>query len=182
MSKPESQQTLGQASAPQTPGAALQTGDFVGREDFRQRVREVLTHAGEAGWRELVLSDASFVDWPLGERAVVDALTHWVLQWGGQRLTLLACRYDEMQRQHPLFVRWRRQWSHKIEARIVRHADPTDLPSAILAPTWALQRLEPQRFAGICGPEPERGQLLRQQIDEWLQRSSPGFAATTLGL
>lgn len=160
----------------------LPSGSFAGREQFAHRVRLALTHAAAAGWRELVLSDASFADWPLGERAVVEALTQWALQGRTQRLTLLACHYDSVVRQHPLFVRWRVQWSHKVEARLLKGTDPDELPSALWTPAWALQRLEPRRFGGICGPELERRQLLRQHLDEWFQRSTPGFAATTLGL
>lgn len=168
-------------SAPE-PNLHLPTGAFAGREQFRALIRQALASAQAAGWRELVFSDADFVDWPLGERAVIQSLDDWVLRGQGQRLTLLARSYDEMERCHALFVRWRRQWSHKIEARMVRQADADDVPSALCTPTWALQRLDPVRHAGTCGPEPERRQLLGQQLDEWLQRSSAGFAATTLGL
>lgn len=161
---------------------ALPDGPFAGREAFRQRVRDALARASSAGWRELVLCDARFDDWPLGERAVVDALTHWVLHGAGQRLTLLAVSYDTMARQHPLFVHWRQQWSHKIEARQLGVQDEDDLPSALWTPDWALERLDRLRSSGLCGTEPERRQLLRQNLDEWHRRSSPGFPATTLGL
>jgi hypothetical protein len=158
----------------------LPDGRFQGREDFRQLVRDALAAAAREGWRELILSDASFEDWPLGERAVIDSLQAW--SETGRRLVLLARRYDTVQRQHARFVQWRSRWSHIIEARACPAADPLDLPSAIWTPQWVLERREPERSIGYCGSEPERRVALREVLQEWLQKSTPSFPATTLGL
>ena len=58
-------------------GAALPLGRFEGRNDFQQIVRDALACAAREGWREIILSDASFDDWPLGERAVAESLQTW---------------------------------------------------------------------------------------------------------
>jgi hypothetical protein len=158
----------------------LPDGRFQGREDFRQLVRDALAAAAREGWRELILSDASFEDWPLGERAVIDSLQAW--SETGRRLVLLARRYETVQRQHARFVQWRSRWSHIIEARACPAADPLDLPSAIWTPQWVLERREPERSIGYCGSEPERRVALREVLQEWLQKSTPSFPATTLGL
>ncbi len=159
----------------------LPEGPFIGRESFRAAVRQALAEAARAGWRELIVCDASFFDWPLGERAVVQALEAWA-RGAGQRFTVLAQRYDAVERLHPLFVGWRRQWAHKIECRSVRVADPLELPSALWSPGWALQRLDALRSGGVSGAQPERVLHLRESLNAWLERSSPAFAATTLGL
>jgi hypothetical protein len=39
-----------------------------------------------------------------------------------------------------------------------------------------------ERSHGYCGSEPERRVALRETLKEWLQKSSPAFPATTLGL
>jgi hypothetical protein len=158
----------------------LPDGRFEGREDFRQLVRDALVAAAREGWRELILSDASFEDWPLGERSVVDALQAW--SQTGRRMVLLARRYDTVLRQHARFVQWRGRWSHIIEARACPAADPLDLPSAIWTPHWVLERREPERSIGYCGGEPERRVALREVLQEWLQKSTPSFPATMLGL
>jgi hypothetical protein len=158
----------------------LPDGRFQGREEFRQLVRGALAAAARDGWRELILSDASFEDWPLGERSVVDALQAW--SQAGRRMVLLARRYDTVLRQHPRFVQWRARWSHIIEARACAAADPLDLPSAIWAPQWVLERREPERSIGYCGSEPERRVALGEVLQEWLRKSTPSFPATTLGL
>lgn len=162
------------------PQPDLPSGRFAGREAFRQLVRDALARAAQEGWREIILSDADFVDWPLGERAVTESLRAWSAS--GRRFTILARRYDDVARMHARFVSWRRVWSHIIEARACPSADPLEMPSAIWSPGWVMQRLDLERCNGWCGHEPERRLALREGLKQWLGRSSPSFAATTLGL
>ncbi|MDF1486525.1 hypothetical protein PY257_15275 [Ramlibacter sp. H39-3-26] len=163
-------------------GAAppLPQGRFAGRDAFRQLVRDALACAAREGWRELLLCDASFEDWPLGERAVAETLLAW--SRNGRRLTLLACGYAGLQRQHPRFVAWRRTWDHIIECRGCRQADPLEFPSVVWSPAWTLQRLDTRHSTGWCGSEPERRVQVRECVDEWLRKSAAAFPATTLGL
>jgi len=158
----------------------LHQGRFTGRNEFQQLVRDALACAAREGWREIILSDASFEDWPLGERAVAESLQAWSA--GGRRCILLARNYDEVVRRHARFTTWRRTWSHIIEARACTSADPLEFPSAIWSPGWAMQRLDAERCNGYSGSEPERRVLLRENLNEWIQRSGPSFPATTLGL
>jgi hypothetical protein len=162
------------------PAAQLPEGRFSGRKDFQQLIRVALACAAREGWREMILCDASFADWPLGEKAVVESLQAWSAT--GRRCTLLAVRYDDVVRRHPRFVSWRGTWSHIVEARGCIAADPLELPSSIWSPGWVMQRLDPLRCNGYSGSEPERRLLLRESLQEWLQKSAPAFAATTLGL
>ena len=163
-----------------TGPSALPEGRFSGRESFRDRVRAALASAAAEGWREIILCDATFEDWPLGERAVAESLQAW--SSGGRKCILLARHYDEVPRRHARFVTWRRMWSHIIDARACPSADPLELPCAIWSPGWVLQRHDPVHSTGWCGASPERIVLLREQLNEWLLKSSPSFAATTLGL
>lgn len=161
-------------------GDGLLQGRFEGRVAFAEQVRQALACAAREGWHEIVLADASFADWPLGERAVAESLQAWSKT--GRRCILLARRYDDVLRLHARFVTWRRTWAHIVEARGCPSADPLELPSAIWSPHWALRRLDPERSTGFCGSEPDRRLALREALDGWLQKSSPAFPATTLGL
>lgn len=165
-------------SEPVSP--ALAAGRFEGATAFAQRVRDALACAAREGWPELVLSDASFDDWPLGEQAVAASLQAWART--GRRITLLARSFDTVQRRHARFVRWRQTWDHIVECRGCRSADALEIPSAIWSPVWVLQRLDPVRSSGFSGDEPERRLALRERLDEWLRRSSPAFPASVLGL
>jgi hypothetical protein len=160
-------------------GARLPEGRFAGREAFRQLVRDALACAAREGWPEIILSDANFEDWPLGERTIAQALQDW--SQSGRRCILLARRYDGVVRQHARFVTWRKNWSHIIEARGCPSADELGFPSAIWSPHWAMQRLDTDRSNGISGSEPQRRVLMRELLDEWLLKSSPAFPAVTLG-
>jgi peptidyl-tRNA hydrolase len=168
------------ADTPSAPAAPLPSGRFTGRVAFQQLVRDALATAARDGWLEIILADASFEDWPLGERVVDESLHAWSRQ--GRRIVLMARNYDEVERRHARFVRWRRQWSHIIEARGCRQADPLDFPSAIWSPHWVLRRLDLEHSNGVTGSEPDRRVQLREHLNEWLHKCSPAFAASTLGL
>ena len=159
---------------------ALPDKRFDGRSEFRQLLRDALATAAREGWREIVLSDANFEDWPLGERAVAESLQAW--SNSGRRMVLLARRYDAVVRQHARFVQWRVTWSHIVTASACASADPLELPSALWSPHWVLERRDIEGCIGYCGSEPERRVALREALDGWLQKATPAFPASTLGL
>lgn len=158
----------------------LLSGPFSGPQSFAQLVRDALACAAREGWSEMVWSDASFEDWPLREREVVESLQAWSRR--GRRLVMLAQRYDVVQRYHPRFVSWRCQWDHIVECRVSKARDAGDVPSALWSPGWMLQRLDTERCTGVATHEAQRRVLLKQQLDECVRQSAPGFSATTLGL
>src|SRR4051812_11472633 len=92
------------------PGAApaLPAGRFEGRAAFQQLVRDALASAAREGWREIILCDSDFHDWPLGEREVAQSLQDW--SKSGRHCILLARRWDAVQRKHARFVTWRKTW------------------------------------------------------------------------
>lgn len=166
---------------PPGPSRVLPHGRFSGRDAFQQLVRDAIATAAQEGWHEIIISDANFHDWPLGERAVVDALQDWARS--GRRFTMLACSYDDVIRRHARFVRWRGTWDHIITCRRSPAADPLDIPSALWSPQWVLHRIDPERCVGFTGDETDRRVLLRESLSEWLRsKSAPGFPSTTLGL
>jgi hypothetical protein len=170
-----------QADVPaSTPPEPLASGRFAGREAFEQLVRNAFVHAASEGWKEIILSDATFEDWPLRERSVVESLQAWSKP--GRRMVMLATRYDELMRNHPRFVTWRKTWGHLIDCRVCRATAPADFPSAIWSPAWVMHRVEPLRSIGTCGPDRERRVQLKELLDEKIRNSAPGFASSTLGL
>ena len=158
----------------------LPEGAFDGRQAFVAHLRTAFAAAAQQGWKEMVLSDADFLDWPLGEREVVDALQAWAAS--GRSLRLLARRFDGVERQHARFVQWRRLWDHIVQARAVPGEGSSEVPSAFWTPGWFLHRIDPERCRGVCGPEAEARVGLRQALDERFQQGRPAFAASVLGL
>jgi hypothetical protein len=162
------------------PPGELPTGRFSGREAFEKTVRDALASADRLGWREIIVSDATFSDWPLRERAAVESLHAW--SRAGRRFVMLATRFDDVQRHFARFVAWRQTWGHIIECRLCRDADPLDFPSAIWTPGWMMQRHDTERSVFVCDTQPARRVALKQVLDEWIRNSAPGFPASTLGL
>jgi hypothetical protein len=155
-------------------------GAFSGPRAFAEVVREALACAARDGWKSMVWCDASFADWPLGERSVVDSLNAWA--GSGRQLLMLAHSYDSIPRHHPRLVTWRKTWDHIIECRVCRNLDASEVPSALWSPQWAMRRLDPVRSTGVAGLEAQRRVMLKEELDECLRQSSPGFPATTMGL
>ena len=158
----------------------LPSGQFSGREAFAQRVRDALAAAAQEGWREIILSDATFEDWPLYEKTVVEGLNAWSRK--GRKLTLLAHHFDAMRRLHPRFVEWRVRWDHLLECRVCKGVEASEFPSALWTLTWALRRLDLVRSTGVATTEPRMRLLLREELEQRKRQSSPGFSATLLGL
>ena len=156
----------------QLPLADLPVGRFAGREAFQQIVRDAFSHAAREGWRELVISDSTFSDWPLHERAVAQALQDW--SHSGRRFTMVAMRYDEVLRNQARFVVWRKTWAHIIDCRVSRQTDALDFPSGIWSPHWCMHRLDLPRSTGVSGREPERLFQWRAVLAELPRPSSPG--------
>jgi hypothetical protein len=160
--------------------APLAQGNFAGPNAFADLVRNAISHASSQGWVEMVWSDATFEDWPLYEKAVVNGLNAWSRK--GRKLILLAHHFDAMHRIHPRFVDWRVRWDHLVECRVCKGIEETDFPSALWTPTWAMRRLDLQRCTGVASVEPRMRLLLREELEERRRQSSPGFPASTLGL
>ena len=158
----------------------LLEGTFAGRAVFQQLIRDVISTAARQRWREMVWFDLSYEDWPLGESSVEADLLAWSAT--GRKLTIVAKRFDALKAKHHRFVNWRRQWSHMVEARAVTSASDEEFPSLILAPGWAMHRMQRALCKGVAGYEARRRVELRELSDEWLSLSSPSFASTTLGL
>ncbi|MCX7277897.1 MAG: hypothetical protein NTZ15_11330 [Burkholderiales bacterium] len=167
--------TLPEPVLPQRP-----QGRFLGRVAFQQLVRDAFACAAHEGWREIFISDSNFEDWPLGERAVCAALQSWARS--GRRFTMLAQNFEEVVRRHARFVEWRVTWSHLVECRAWRSADPLELPSALCSPEWMMRRLDPLHCSGLSTDDAASRIQLRQTLDTGWQKGSPAFASSVLGL
>ena len=57
-------------STPASSKPELLQGRFSGPAEFSELIRSAFAAAAAQGWREIIISDRNFEDWPLGERAV----------------------------------------------------------------------------------------------------------------
>ena len=158
----------------------LPAGLLEGRQALADALHAVLAVAAQRGWRELILADADFADWPLGERATIERLQNWA--GAGRSLTLVAHDFAPVARQHARFVDWRRQWDHIICARACNGPGAPEVPSAIWTPGWCLHRLDVAHNRAVCGSGAAERAALRLQLDECVRHGRAAFPASTLGL
>jgi len=134
-----------------------------------------------SGPRSAWLIDSDFVDWPLGEPEVLDALTRWLRQ-PGRQLTLVGLDFEATARAHPRLQRWRRDWSHRVGART-----PADgvLPAelrGLLAGECVLQRLDAPDWRLRALTDPVHRQAMHEASADFLQRCVDTWPVTVLGL
>ncbi|MGE0350502.1 hypothetical protein [Hydrogenophaga sp.] len=162
------------------PEMLLPEGRLSGRQAFVDLVRLAFDTAAREGWSRIVLCDADFADWPLGERDVVASLNAWSTR--GRSLQMLAREYGVLRQMHPRFVQWRVTWSHLVEAHACASAPGDELPSLLWSPSWTLQRLDPVRCTMVASRSAERRVALQEMLQQWSLKGTPAFPASTLGL
>lgn len=151
------------------------------RAEFQDAVRSSLEQAADVGAREIFLIDPTFSDWPLGERAVVDAFARWAES--GRSLTLMAHSFDELPRRHFRFVEWRRHWTHVVRCRADEDLEAQQIPTLLFVPGLVCVRLvDNVEFRGIKSGLAVDQVTSRERVDALLQRSVEAFPVTALGL
>jgi hypothetical protein len=154
---------------------------FAGPTAFAQAVRDAFARAATEGWTEIVMCDADFADWPLGERAVIESLQAW--SHSRRVLHIYARRYDGLIASQHRFVSWRRQWQHIVRAWQAPSVDASQFQSCLIGSVgFALHRIDPVWSKGMSGQDAPRCQALKTWIEELQDRASPGFPAQQLGL
>jgi hypothetical protein len=156
-------------------------GLITSRLDFQECIRLALIEAADRGGREMLMVDEDFNDWPLGEPEVVDSFARWAMPH--RRLVVVASQFDDLVRRHPRWVAFRRTYAHVVDCRVHDEADGGNLPALLhVSDVIAVRMSDTVHWRGRLSRD--RTDLLRwkEQVDALLQRSSPSFPATTLGL
>jgi hypothetical protein len=151
------------------------------RKEFHDAIRAAVVKAADAGSAEICLVDVDFQEWPLNQRAVIEALGRWATSQ--RRLVAYAHSFDTVARSAPRFVEWRRQWSHIVQCRTDPEIEAQQVPTLLLvAGEVAVRLLDPVRYRGVVSGRAGDHAECRQVIDALLQRSVEAFPPTTLGL
>jgi hypothetical protein len=132
--------------------------------------------------RRIVCVDRDFTNWPLGDAALLEALTGWIRR-PQRQLVLLGGRFDEVPRRHPRFVAWRRAWGHAVPAWTPPEDLAAELPTLLFDDGPVLVRLfDAVHWRGRAEFDDGAARLYRDEVDAVLQRSEPAFPVTDLGL
>lgn len=150
--------------------------------EFVAAVHDTVARARHHGVRRMVWADTDFADWPLDDVLLWPKLLEW-LKLPQRRLVLLANDYGQLAHRCPRFVAGYRSWSHAIQAFSPDPGDVGQLPSLLVAEGAAVVRLtDRQHWRGRASCDAAESRASLDQLDVLLQRSSPTFAVTTLGL
>lgn len=162
------------------PGASE---SFQGRDAFGQCLRSQAAMAAALPAapipRELVWADEDFRDWPLDDAELIDSLTRF-LRVPGRRLRLIAQRWDGADARHPRLARWRRDWSHAVEA--FGGVEPLGLRPLALGPHSVIEVADTVYWRGQCRRDAPSRAVANAQLTQWIASCEAGWPVTTLGL
>jgi hypothetical protein len=151
------------------------------RSEFLESVRTLLRGLPQVKPRDLLIVDADFAPWPLGDADVVDALTRWV-RLPARRLRLLGGRFDVIERGQPRFAAWRKAFAHAIECSTPSELEPGDMPSLLLLDAVGVQLIDREHWQGRVSDDRRWLVEQRESTDALLQRSESAWPVTVLGL
>ena len=175
-------------TADSTPWPHLEAALHSGRSNCQMALRQALcalaansTNAAPSSVRQITLIDQHFGDWPLGDEAVMSALSSW-LRVGARQLRIVGVDFDTTAKIHPRFARWRRDWSHAIDVR--QPDDPVNTPPlrGLLIGGSFLQWLNAPDWRMRVVVESVHVRAIDEQLADFLQRCGPGWPPTTIGL
>jgi len=165
----------------------VKLGVYEGRGAYDEALRSVLLALCTQGSREIFCVADDFVDWPCwSDQAVVEALAQWARR--GRTLHLMGKRFDGMRERHPRFAQWRTTYDHCVDAR-EHEVESFDsrTPKAAVFEAGGPERLSLRLFddgyyRGAVNVDAGDALRLHEWFDVLLQRSTPAFPASTLGL
>jgi hypothetical protein len=152
------------------------------RQAFQAAIIQAVVGAAVEGRREMIWVDPDFVDWPLEDAALLDAMTRWSRQ-PMRRLLVVAQNFQDVPRRHPRFTRWRTTYSHRIECRSAPELSAREVPCLMLAGDfYSLQLLDKSHWQGRWLDDETDRKTWHDVVEAILQRSEGDFPASTLGL
>ena len=152
------------------------------RSSWLQALRWGFGAAIGAGARRIICVDPDFAHWPLNDATLHGALGAW-LRLPQRRLVLLAAHFDELRRQHPRFVVWRRDWVHAVSAFAAPEELAGSLPSRLVCDAQvSVQLFDAVHWRGRADRDPRSAHLLQVETEASLQHASPAMAVNVLGL
>jgi hypothetical protein len=155
---------------------------FEGAVEFAQALKDAMAHVGERSTRRVCWCDEDFANWPIGDAEWVAQLTRWA-RVTGRELVMIARDWSVVERRHPRFAAWRRDWSHAIQCLVPDESRTEALPTLwIDSDDQALRVFDRDHLRGRIGFDRVDRQQAREDFDAILQRAGPGFSAVTLGL
>ena len=105
-----------------------------------------------------------------------------ILQGQPDPLRMVAQDFGALERKHPRFTAWRRDWAHRFEALQPVATSTGDLPTLLLADRQAIHLLDRERWRARWLLQPAERRSWLEQYEAIAQRCEAAWPPTTLGL
>lgn len=152
------------------------------RAEFERALGCAMSQVLARRGRRMVWIDPDFDGWPLDQPALLEPLAQW-LRLPQRRLVLMAHHFGTLERRHPRFVAWRRDWVHAVEAWTPSEGVEVRLPTLLIDDDHlCLQMFDTERWRGRLASDEHAVRQWTDEIDALLQRCEPAFPAHHLGL
>jgi hypothetical protein len=150
--------------------------------DVAAAMRWSMGHALATRARRLTWLDPDFASWSLSDPALLEGLAAW-LRLPQRRLVLLAHQYGTLERGHPRFVNWRRDWAHAIDVFAPSEGTEARLPTLWIDDRQlCLQVFDTTQWRGRLSLDESTVRQWHDEIDALLQRCEAAFPVRHLGL
>ncbi len=165
----------------------LKEGRYSGLPELRQARLALLLQACEQDAQRILVLDPDFVDWPLSDPALLDALSAWG-RGRPRHLEMLAPDFTLATRHHSRFMVWRQRWDHLLKIGSFEPGEAgTNWPTSVIAvvggPAAAvLEVLDFEHYRFTIRRQGTDRQLALELFDAIAQRSSASWPLSTLGL
>lgn len=156
---------------------------FTNQQEFVEMYCLCMIEACESEANQLILCDTNFANWPLSNQEVLNAMQKWAAALSNLRIMDVLClTYDILAKEHDAWVRWRRQWEHRVRCGSVDAVLEESIPSIFWSEHCVLVLNQPELFQGFVSNDRQRVVRWRAQLDTFLRNSQPAFPVTVLGL
>lgn len=166
----------------EVPVPGLPPARIESRSDLHAAVRSALASAQ----REILMADASFADWPLNQPDVETILRSFFHASRVNRIRLLTSDASRLGSAAPRLGRVAREFSHAFESRITTVAKGQQwirgFSLLVVDRSRIVRRFHPDQMRGIAEFNPDEADLWIERFESVWNDSTPGLAATTIGL
>jgi hypothetical protein len=163
------------------------SGRYAGLPELRTARLALLHQACQLGAHRILALDPDFVDWPLSDAGLLDALSSWG-RGSHRRLELLAPDFLLAERRHARLRQWRLHWDHLLKIGSFEPGEAgSNWPTSTLVVVGGqaaavLQVLDFEHHRFTISRQPADRQVALELFDAIAQRSTPAWALSTLGL
>jgi len=152
----------------------------------RGAFQDAVTAGLAVAQREILVASGDFHDWPFNQPAVEAHLRAFFHASRVNRVRLLTTEQHGLGNAAPRLVRVAREFSHAFAVRLVPAAVTENFRRSwcliVVDRARMVRRFHPDQMRGVAEFDPDEAELRTERFEALWNESTPGLAATTIGL